>query len=115
MFNPPYPRDKKDEIFDLIEELMTIGKTEDFLSEHPGGAFNRKCRHKRAREIGDQLNEIGKYELMEFAYEKIRKKTWQRYRRPPRICLGFNWGMDGLMPFSKCLHRSEIIWNLIPK
>ncbi len=74
MFNPPYPRDRKDEIFDLIEELMTIGKTEDFLSEHPGGAFNRQCRHKRAREIGELLNEIGKYELMEFVYEKIRKK-----------------------------------------
>lgn len=91
MFNPPYPRDRKDEIFDLIEELMTIGKTEDFLSERPGGAFNRQCRHKRTREIGEQLNEIGKYELMEFVYEKIRKKLGNAIGDH----LEFAWGSIG--------------------
>lgn len=91
MFNPPYPRDKKDEIFDLIEELMTIGKNEDFLSENPGGAFNRHCRHKRTREIGEQLNEIGKYELMEFVYEKIRKKLGNAIGDH----LEFAWGSIG--------------------
>ena len=91
MFNPPYPRDRKDEIFDLIEELMAIGKNEDFLSEHPGGAFNRQCRHKRAREIGILLNEIGEYELMEFVYEKIRRKLGNSLGDH----LEFTWGSIG--------------------
>ena len=91
MFNPPYPRDKKDEIFNLIEELMVIGKNEDFLSEHPGGAFNRHCRHKRAREIGEQLNEIGNYELMDFVYEKIRRKLGNALGDH----LEFTWGSIG--------------------
>jgi len=74
MFNPPYPRDKKNEVFDLIDTLLKIGQTEDFLSEQPGGAFDRHCHHKKTREIGEKLNALGGYELMEFAYERIRKK-----------------------------------------
>lgn len=75
MFNPPYPRDKKTEVLNLVDELIKIGTVEDFLSEQPGGAFNRHCRHKRAREIGEYLNEIGGFELMEYVFERVRKKV----------------------------------------
>ena len=74
MFNPPYPRGEKQTLDQLINELMKIGATEDFLSEYPGGRFNRRCRHIRAREIGDQLDKLGGYPLMDFVYERVRKK-----------------------------------------
>ena len=74
MFNPPYPRGEKQTVDQLINELLTIGEKEDFLSEHPGGHFNRRCRHIRAREIGQKLDDLGGYALMDYAYERIRKK-----------------------------------------
>lgn len=74
MFNPPYPRGEKQAVDQLISELLKIGETEDFLSEYPGGHFNRRCRHIRAREIGQKLNDLGGYALMEFVYERVRKK-----------------------------------------
>ena len=79
MFNPPYPRVEKQTIDQLINELIKIGETEDFLSEYPGGRFNGRCRHIRAREIGTQLDELGGYALMDFAYERIRKKLGAAY------------------------------------
>ena len=74
MFNPPYPREKRDEVEKLIEELIHIGKTADYLSEQPGGAYNGQCRHRRAREIGSALSELGGYDLMEMAYQRVSKK-----------------------------------------
>jgi hypothetical protein len=74
MFNPPYPQGEKRTVDQLVNELLQIGSTEDFLSEKPGGRFNRRCRHIRAREIGEQLDQLGGSALMEFAYERIRKK-----------------------------------------
>lgn len=74
MFNPPYPRGEKQTVDQLIGELLKIGENEDFLSEFPGGSFNRHCRHKRAREIGEQLDQLGGYPLMDFVYERVRKK-----------------------------------------
>jgi len=74
MFKPPYSREKRDEINHLTEELIQIGQKDDYLSEHPGGHFNGQCRHRRAREIGTLLNEIGGYELMEMIYERVKKK-----------------------------------------
>ena len=72
---PPYPSHAKVEVNRLIEELVSIGKKEDFLSEHPGGSFNRKCRHIRTREIGTRLDEMGGYELMEYVTRKVKNKT----------------------------------------
>ncbi|NSW53031.1 MAG: hypothetical protein HPY85_11040 [Anaerolineae bacterium] len=74
MFNPPYPREQRDDVLRLMDELIKIGQVEDYLSEHPGGAFTGQCRHRRAREIGTRLNDIGGYPLMELAYERVRKK-----------------------------------------
>lgn len=58
----------------MVEELVRIGKAEDFLSERPGGSFNAQCRHVRARDIGKRLNEIGGFALMEQIYKRIRKQ-----------------------------------------
>ena len=71
---PPCPSHAKQEVDRLIEELITIGKREDFLSERPGGGYNMQCRHIRTREIGTRLNQIGGFSLMEFASNKIRRK-----------------------------------------
>jgi hypothetical protein len=70
----PYPKECRAEVGSLIGELIRIGKTDDFLSEHPGAIFNAQCRHKRAREIGERLNEIGGFGLMEHVYKKVRNK-----------------------------------------
>lgn len=75
LFNKrPYPLEYKPEVEKLIAELIKIGKTDDFLSERPGNPFNIKCRHIRAREIGERLYEIGSISLMEYAYNKVTKK-----------------------------------------
>jgi hypothetical protein len=74
LFQKPYPAPKAQEVERLIEELNRIGKTDDFLSERPGGGFNLECRHNRAREIGKRLNEIGGLALMEYANRQVRRK-----------------------------------------
>lgn len=74
LFVKPYPGHAKQEVDRLIDELVRIGKTEDFLSERPGGAFNRESRHIRAREIGKRLDEIGGLPLMEYVNRQVRRK-----------------------------------------
>ncbi len=69
----PCPADKKNEVDRLMGELLRIGKTDDFLSERPGGPFNIQCRHVRSIEIGKRLNEIGGQKLMEYSLRKVRK------------------------------------------
>ena len=71
----PYSSEHKDEVEHLITELIKIGKTDDFLSERPGSPFNAHCRHIRARKIGQRLDEIGGFPLMDYAYHRVRKKT----------------------------------------
>jgi hypothetical protein len=74
MFNPPYPRSEKQTVDQLIDELLKIGEAEDYLSEFPGGRFNRRCRHIRAREIGESLDQLGGFPLMDFVYDRVRRK-----------------------------------------
>lgn len=64
----------KPEVERMVEELVRIGRTEDFLSERPGGSFNSQCRHVRSREIGQRLNEIGGFALMEMINKRIKKQ-----------------------------------------
>ncbi|MDR3575506.1 MAG: hypothetical protein P4L50_16730 [Anaerolineaceae bacterium] len=71
---PPCPADRRQEVDKLINELVMIGKEDDFLSERPGGKFNLQYRHVRAREIGKRLSEIGRYPLMEYALKRVKKK-----------------------------------------
>lgn len=70
----PYPSHARQDVERLLDELVRIGKTDDFLSERPGGGFNRDSRHIRAREIGERLNELGGVPLMEYAYRHVRRK-----------------------------------------
>jgi hypothetical protein len=74
LFLHPYPSHAKEEVDRMIEELLRIGKVDDFLSERSGGAFNRECRHIRAREIGKRLDELGGVDLMLYANRRVRRK-----------------------------------------
>lgn len=70
----PYPKESKEEVEKLLQELYRIGERDDYLSERPGSPFNVQCRHIRAREIGIRLHEIGGFELMEYAATRVKKK-----------------------------------------
>jgi hypothetical protein len=76
LFGPQlYPSKNRMEVEKLVDELINIGIKEDYLSEHPGGGYNIQCRHVRAREIGKRLSEIGGLRLMNWAFEKVRRKA----------------------------------------
>jgi len=66
-------REQTREIQALFVELINIGRKEDYLAEIPGGAFTGQCHHRRAREIGMRLNQIGGVDLMWQGYEKVRR------------------------------------------
>lgn len=68
------PPQKKREVKKLFAELVKIGKLDDYLSLHPGGPFNVRCHHTRARKIGERLHEIGGVELMEAARAHVKRK-----------------------------------------
>lgn len=70
----PYPAGSKPEVDRLIGELIRIGKGEDFLSERSGGSFDQTCRHKRAREIGQRMNDLGGLTLMEYVRDRVKKQ-----------------------------------------
>jgi hypothetical protein len=55
----------------LVQELITIGLRESFLSVSPGGSFDSKCRNIRAREIGETLNRMGGINMMKAAGYRV--------------------------------------------
>jgi hypothetical protein len=65
---------QKSEVERLLEELVKIGKLEDYLSLHRGGDYDRNFHHKRARQIGARLNEIGGLPLMQAARARVKRK-----------------------------------------
>jgi len=71
---PALPKENRDEVERLINELIDVGRKDDFLSERPGGVFNAQCHHVRARAIGKRLNEIGGLPLMQMAHKRVRRK-----------------------------------------
>jgi hypothetical protein len=71
---PGIPPQQRAEVNQLIEELIVIGKKEDFLSEYAGGAYNGQYRHLRTRAIGRRLHDLGGIELMGYARDRVRKK-----------------------------------------
>lgn len=76
IFGPkPYPSANRREVSDLIDALVKIGKTEDYLSEHPGGLFNGQSRNIEAIRIGRRLDEVGGLPLLQYAYNQVRKKA----------------------------------------
>jgi len=62
------------EVQNIIAKLIQIGKTDDFLSLAPGGAFDVQCHHREARDLGKRLDEMGGMPLMLAVREKIRRK-----------------------------------------
>ena len=72
-FSKPFPRQNGDEMNRLLKELAQIARTDDFLSERPGGPFDRECRHIRTREIGERIYEFGTANSMEWVVKKIAK------------------------------------------
>jgi hypothetical protein len=76
LLSKPYPSEKAPEVERLIEELVKIGKTDDFLCERRGmPGFNLQMRHNRARQIGTRLDEIGGMALMEYAQRQVKRKS----------------------------------------
>lgn len=75
IFKKPYPPENAGEVSKLMEELIRIGRQDDYLSEFPGRGFNAQCRHIRAREIGARLQQVGGNDLMSWAYRKVRKEA----------------------------------------
>lgn len=68
------PPESKREVKRLLDELVRIGNSDDFLSLQPGGQFNIRCHHVRANKIGERLNEIGGLELMQAARSYVKRK-----------------------------------------
>lgn len=67
------PRDKA-EVKKMIDQLITIGKMDDFLSLAPGGPFDHQCHHRDAKSIGRRIHEIGGEELMFAVRQTIKHK-----------------------------------------
>jgi len=65
---------RKAEVRVMIDKLLAIARTDDFLSLVPGGAFDMHCHHREAREIGKRLNEMGGVPLMYAVRNNIRRK-----------------------------------------
>ena len=64
----------KAEVKKMIEELVEIGRTDDFLSLIPGGPFDIQCHHREAKQIGTRLNQIGGIPLMMAVRQTIKYK-----------------------------------------
>lgn len=73
-FSKPFPRQNSEEMNRFQDELARIAKEDDFLSERPGGQFDRECRHIRTREIGERIYEFGGAASMEWIIKKISKR-----------------------------------------
>lgn len=78
----------------MIDELLRIGKKEDYLSLRPGGAFDQNCRHIRAREIGKRLDEIGGVDLMWYVFSVLEKKLGRKHSDLAEH-LGYCWNHLG--------------------
>ena len=69
----PFPNSAAAEMNGYVGELIEIGRRDDFLSERPGGSFDRDCRHIRTREIGQRIFEIGGADAMEWTVNQVAK------------------------------------------
>lgn len=64
----------KAEVKKMTDQLIKIGKTDDFLSIAPGGPFDFQCHHRDAKAIGKRIHEIGGVELMMAVRQTVKKK-----------------------------------------
>jgi hypothetical protein len=65
---------RKAEVKQLIDKLVQIGKTDDFISLAPGGPFDFQYHHREAKTIGKRLFEIGGIDLMMAVRTTIKHK-----------------------------------------
>ena len=63
---------KKSEVKQMIEQLVQIGRKDDFISLAPGGPFDHQYHHREAKAIGRRIYEIGGIDLM-FAVRQMVK------------------------------------------
>jgi len=71
---PPCPAGDRPDVEKMLDELIKIGREDDFLSERPGYGFNSQCRNVRAITIGRQLNTIGGMTLMVWVHKKVKRR-----------------------------------------
>ena len=71
---PPCPTGDRPEVEKLLEELIKIGKNDDFLAEHPGHGYNSQSRHIRTIFIGRKLNDLAGMQLMVWVHKKVKRK-----------------------------------------
>ncbi len=76
------------EVDRFVDELMGIGQTSDFVSD-PGGNFDHNGCHKRAREIGMQLNKMGGTHLMQVVWHRVTAALGPERGRSLEIAWGF--------------------------
>lgn len=71
-FPPLSPQDRR-EVDGLVQELLEIGRSQDFLSERPIAGFTAQCHNIRARAIGARLSALGGQDLMQAVYRRVRR------------------------------------------
>ena len=72
---PPVDREHREEVSKLTAELIQIGKTDDYLADHFTAGFNSQFRHVHTREIGKRLDDMGGLPLMQYVFNKVRRKV----------------------------------------
>lgn len=70
-----------------IRELIEIGRREGYISE-PGDKYDEHHNHKRAREIGAVLDQIGGIEVMREAHSRIGLEFGSTRARELESCWG---------------------------
>lgn len=65
---------RKAEVLRMIDELVKIGRLDDFLSLAPGGPFDGQCHHRDAKQIGRALNQMGGVPLMMAVRQTVQRK-----------------------------------------
>jgi hypothetical protein len=94
LFFKPYPSDRASEVERMMDQLVKIGLTEDFLCERFTPGFNSQMRNVQARDIGKRLDEIGGMPLMEFAQRYVRRKAGRKQGKALSEHLEYCW--DGV-------------------
>lgn len=65
---------KKAEVKQMIDQLVNIGRKDDFISLAPGGPFDYQYHHRDAKAIGRRIYEIGGIELMMAVRQNVKYK-----------------------------------------
>jgi hypothetical protein len=95
LFSKPYPSQNKDEVENLLAELIDIGKRDDYLAERHLPGFNSQYRHVRARQIGQRLHAIGGLNLMLYAQRQVKRSVGGKLGRSLSEHLEYAWADIG--------------------